>query len=153
MKKITIIIITLAFALALTSTFALAGDSTYQSFGVGPVFGSQGSVVSNLTAEQSAQIQALRDSFFKETEPLRREILEKEAGLRDLEPTSEPTTAAVKARLNEISDLRAKLNEKISNHRNNVQRVLSSASQPHAVVPGEIFQVDPEVDYIQMYGG
>ncbi len=153
MKKITIIIITLALALALTSTFALAGDSTYQSFGVGPVFGFQGPVASNLTAEQSAQIQALRDSFFKETEPLRKEILEKEAGLRDLELTSEPTTGAVKARLNEISDLRAELNEKISNHRMDVERILSSANKSHTVIPGEIFQVDPEVDYIQMYGG
>ncbi len=153
MKKTTIIITTLAFALALTSALALAGDSTNQSFAVGPVFGFQGSTAPNLTAEQSAQMQALRDSFFKETEPLRKELLEKEAGLRDLDPTSESTTTAVKARLNEISDLQAKLNEKISNHRNDVQRVLTSTSKPHAVIPGEIFQVDPEVDYIQMYGG
>jgi len=151
MKKITIIIITLALALALTSNLALAGDSTYHSFGVGPVFGFQGPVAPNLTAEQSAQIQVLRDSFFKESEPLRKELLAKQGELRTLELTSEPDTAAIKAMLNEISDLRAKLEEEVNNYRMDVRRVLSSASKLHKVIPGEIFQVDPDLDRVQMY--
>ena len=150
MKKIAIII-TLALVLALTSTLALALDSAHQSFGVGSVFGFAGPASPNLTAEQSTQIQVLRDSFFKETEPLRKELLAKEGELRNLELTSEPNTAAIKARLNEISDLRAKLQEEVNNYRTDVQRILTSASKPHTVTPGEIFQIDPEVDRVQMY--
>ncbi len=150
MKKITIVI-TLTLALALTSTIALAEDSGHQSFGVGPGFGFPEPASPTLTAEQSTQIQVLRDSFFKETEPLRKELLGKEGELRSLELTTEPNTAAIKARLDEISDLRAKLQEEVNNYRTDVQRILASTSRPHTVIPGEIFQIDPEVDRVQMY--
>ena len=77
MKKTTIIGVGLALGVALVATVALAwgpgfGPGFSRGFG-GPAYGSP--PISNLTAEQSAQIQALRDGFLKEIEPLQKELL------------------------------------------------------------------------------
>ena len=72
MKKTTIVALCVILALALVATVALAwspgfGPGFGRGFG-GPAYGSP--PIPNLTADQSAQIQALRDSFLKENEPL-----------------------------------------------------------------------------------
>lgn len=152
MKKISVLMI-LTLVLALTSTLALAGGTALRGFGVGRVFGFPDSAIPNLTKEQSAQIQTLRDSFLKAAEPLHQELLEKTAELRNLELTPKSDPDAVKAKQNEVSDLRAKLYQEINNYKGEVQRILSSPPKPQTVIPGEIFQVDPQVDQIQMYGG
>src|SRR4030043_782076 len=98
MKKTTIIGLSLALGLALMVTIALAWGP-----GFGPGFGRGfgGSAVGvppilNLTAEQSAQIQALREAFLKEIEPLQKDLWTKRTELRNLwsipdpQPTAEP---------------------------------------------------------------
>ena len=142
MKKITIMLI-LAFVLTLTASMALADDSGSRSLGPGPVFEFPEPAVSNLTADQSAQIQALRESFLKETAPLQEELLEERTELRNVELMPEPDPAAIKSRLNELSDLRAKLEEETNSYKLEVDKVLKTTSK---VKPGEIFQVQPEND-------
>lgn len=71
MKKTTIIGLGLILALALVATVALAwgpgfGPGFGRGFG-GPACGVP--PIPNLTAEQSAQIQVLRDGFLKEIDP------------------------------------------------------------------------------------
>jgi Spy/CpxP family protein refolding chaperone len=76
MKKTTIVGLGLILVLALVATVALAwgpgfGPGFGRGFG-GPAYGSP--PIPNVTAEQSAQIQALRDGFLKEIEPLQKEL-------------------------------------------------------------------------------
>ena len=150
MKKISIMMI-LTLLLALASTMALADDAALRGFGVGRIYGFSDSAIANVTEEQSARIQALRDSFLKKAEPLRQDFLEKSAELRNLELTRKSDSDDIKARQDEVSGLRAKLDGEINNYRREVQKTLSSSPKPKTVVPGEIFQVDPDVDRVQMY--
>ena len=88
MKKTTIIGLGLILTLALVATVALAwGPGFGRSFG-GPAYGSP--PIPNLTADQSAQIQALRDSFLKETEHLQKELYAKGQELRTLWSNTNP---------------------------------------------------------------
>ncbi len=100
--------------LALVATVALAWGP-----GFGPWFGRGFGGPANgvppipdLTAEQSTQIQALRDGFLKEIEPLREELYTKAVDLRSLWSSPNPDAAAVRAKQKEISDLQANLQEK-----------------------------------------
>ena len=83
MKKTIIIGLSLVLGLALVATVALAwGPGFSGGFGAGPGYGTP--PIPNLTADQSAQIQALRDSFLKENESLQKELYAKGQELRKL---------------------------------------------------------------------
>ena len=123
MKKTIIIGLSLVVVLALAATMALArGPGFGRGFG-GPSYGSP--PIPNLTAEQSAQIQALRDGFLKETEPLQKELYAKGQELRQLWATPDADVAAIKAKQGEISDLRSELQEKATNLRLEIRKVLT----------------------------
>ena len=124
MKKITITII-LALVLAL-STMALAwGPGFGRGSGPGPGSGFPGYAIPNLTAEQSAQMQDCRDSFLKELGPLREELLAKREELQKLwsDPNADPSV--IKAKQNEMFDLRSKFQEKATNMRLEMRKVLT----------------------------
>jgi Spy/CpxP family protein refolding chaperone len=78
-----------------------------------------------LTAEQSAQIEALRDGFLKEIEPLQKELFAKQTDLSTLwsSPTSEPS--AISAKQKEIFNLKAQLQEKGTNLALEIRKVLT----------------------------
>jgi Spy/CpxP family protein refolding chaperone len=114
MKKTTFVGIGLVLVAVFVATVALArgpgfGPGFGRGFG-GPAFGSP--PIPNLTAEQSAQIQALRDAFLKEIEPLQNDLWTKRTELRTLwtDPKTDP--AAITAKQKEIWDLQSKLQEK-----------------------------------------
>jgi Spy/CpxP family protein refolding chaperone len=114
MKKTLIVGSCVILALALVATVALAWGP-----GFGPMFGRGFGGPANgvppipdLTAEQSAQIQALRDGFLKEIEPLREELYTKGTELRSLWSSPNLDAAAVTAKQKEISGLQAKLQGK-----------------------------------------
>jgi Spy/CpxP family protein refolding chaperone len=114
MKKNFVIGAGLALGLALVATVALArgpgfGPGFGRGFG-GPGFGTP--PVSNLTAEQSAQIQALRDGFLKEIEPLQKELYAKQTELRSIWSAPNPDKAAISAKQKEMSDLQSQLQDK-----------------------------------------
>ncbi len=113
MKKTFVIGAGVALGLALVATVALAfGPGFGLGFGrgFGPAFG--GPPISNLTAEQSAQIQALRDGFLKEIEPLRKELYAKQTELQSLWSVQNPDQAAVSAKQKEMFNLQSQLQEK-----------------------------------------
>jgi len=127
MKKTIIIGLSLVLGLALVATVALAwgpgfGPGFGRGFG-GPAYGSP--PIPNLTADQSAQIKALRDSFVKETEPLQKELYAKGQELRSLWSTQNADPAAIKAKQNEISDLRSQLQDKATNLGLEIRKVLT----------------------------
>lgn len=114
MKKNFVISAGLALGLALVATVALAfgpgfGPGFGRGFG-GPAFG--GPPISNLTAEQSAQVQALRGGFLKEIEPLQKELSTKQTDLRSLWSVQNPDQAAVAAKQKEMFNLQSQLQEK-----------------------------------------
>jgi Spy/CpxP family protein refolding chaperone len=111
---------------ALVATVALAWGP-----GFGPMFGRGFGGPANgvppipdLTAEQSAQIQALRDGFLKEIEPLREELYTKGTELRSVWSSPNPDASAVTAKQKEIQDLQSKLQQKATSLGLEIRKVL-----------------------------
>ena len=127
MKKTTIIGLGLILVLALVATVALAwGPGFGPGFGRGlggPAYGVP--PIPNLTAEQSAQIQALRDGFLKEIEPLQKELYTKGTELRGLWQSPNPDQATVAAKQKEMFNLRSQLQEKATNLGLEIRKVLT----------------------------
>jgi len=123
MKKTMIIGLSLVVALALMATVASArGPGFGHGFG-GPGYGSP--PIPNLTAEQSAQIQTLRDGFLKEAEPLQKELYAKGQEFRQLWATPNADAAAIKAKQDEIFSLRTQLQEKTTSLRLEIRKILT----------------------------
>jgi Spy/CpxP family protein refolding chaperone len=127
MKKTIIVGLGLIPVLALVATVALAWVPRFGlGFGrgfAGPAFDSP--PIPNLTAEQSAQIKALRDAFLKETEPLQKELYAKAQELRNLWQSANPDQAAIAAKQKEMIDLRTQLQEKATNLGLEIRKVLT----------------------------
>lgn len=127
MKKTIIIGLSLAFALALAAGVAMArgpgfGPGFSRGFG-GPAYGVP--PIPDLTTEQSARIQALRDGFLKEIEPVQKELYAKGTELRSLWASPNPDPAAVKAMQKEMFDLQTQLQEKRTNLGLEIRKVLT----------------------------
>jgi len=128
MKKTTIVGLGLILALALVATVALAwgpgfGPGFGRGFG-GPAYGSP--PIPNLTTEQSAQIQALRESFLKEIEPIQKELYAKGQEFRNLWQSPNPDQAAIAAKQKEMFNLQSQLQEKATNLGPEIRKVLTS---------------------------
>jgi Spy/CpxP family protein refolding chaperone len=149
MKKTLIVGLSLALGLALVATVAIAwGPGFGPRFGRG--FGGPANGVPpipDLTDEQSAQIQALRDGFLKEIEPLQKELFAKGTELRSLWSSSTPDPAAVTAKQKEILNLQTQLQEKGTNLGLEIRKILTpeqlaqlpAFSQDSAFGPGAGF--------------
>ena len=103
MKKTIIFGLGLVLSLALVATVAMAwgpgfGPGFGRGFG-GPAFGSP--PIPNLTSEQSAQIQALRDAFLKEIEPLQNDLWTKWTEIQTLwtDPKADPAAIIAKQKI------------------------------------------------------
>ncbi len=124
MKKTIIIGLSLTLALALIATAALAwGPGFGPGPGRGPGFGC--SSLLNLTAEQAAQIETLREAHRQGIEPLRQELATKGTELRGLRFAPNQDAAATKAKQEEFFALRSKLWEEANKLRTDVQKVLT----------------------------
>jgi Spy/CpxP family protein refolding chaperone len=128
MKKTFVIGFGLVLGLALVATIALAwGPGFGPGFGRG--FGGPANGVPpipDLTADQSAQIQALRDGFLKEIEPFRKELYTKQTELRSIWSTPNPDRAAVTAKQEEIMDLQSRMQEEATSLGLEMRKVLTS---------------------------
>jgi Spy/CpxP family protein refolding chaperone len=127
MKKTIIIGLSLALAVALVATVALArGPGFGPGFGRGmggPAYGSP--PIPNLTADQSAQMKAIQEAFRKENEPLQKELLTKGQELRKLWSTQNADPAAIKAKRDEIFGLQTQLRDKGTDLRLEIRKVLT----------------------------
>ncbi len=126
MKKtiITGLILTLALALVGAAMAWVPGSGP----GFGRTFGGPANGVPpipNLTAEQSAQIQGLREGFLKENESLRKELYEKRSELRNFWQSPNPDQAAVAAKRTELTGLQSQLQEKAASLRLEIRKVLT----------------------------
>lgn len=135
MKRIVIIGLSLTLGVALVVTVAMAwGPKFGPGFGGGPSFAGA-PPFANLTAEQSSQIQALREAYLKEIAPLQQEMLAKGTELRSLWSTPNADPATVVAKQKEMFDLRTQLQEKANSFRLQVQKLLP-ADQSFGPGPG-----------------
>jgi len=127
MKKTFVVGLGLALGLALVATVAIAwgpgfGPRFARGFG-GPANGVP--PIPDLTAEQSTQIQALRNGFLKEIEPLQKELYAKQTELRSLWTSPNPDQPAIAAMQKEIFNLQSKLQEKASGLGLEIRKVLT----------------------------
>jgi Spy/CpxP family protein refolding chaperone len=131
MKKTTIIGLCLILGLALVATVALAWGPGFGP-GFGPRFGpgfrgpAYGVLpIPNLTADQSAKIQALRDEFLKEIGPLQKELYTKGTELRNFWSNPKVDQAAIAAKQKEISNLQSQLQDKAINLGLAIRKILT----------------------------
>ncbi len=99
--------------------------------GYGPGYGPRGAwgPGMNLTPEQDQKMQALREGFLKETLPLRNEMQIKQLELRTLWAQTNPDQAKILAKQKEINVLREQLQEKGTNNRLEMRKILTPEQQ------------------------
>jgi Spy/CpxP family protein refolding chaperone len=83
----------------------------------------------NLTPEQTQKIQALQKSFFKETLPLRNDLMSKKLELRSLWLQPNLDEEKILAKQKEISGLRAQLGERVIKNRLEMRQILTPEQQ------------------------
>jgi len=138
MKKTMIVGLSLTLALALMTTAALAwGPGFGRGFGAGLGYGTP--PIPNLTAEQSSQIQALQKAHLDEIAPLQEELYKKRTELRSLWLTPNPDQAAITAKQKEILNLQTKLQEKGTNFRLEISKLLTPEQQAQLATYGSGF--------------
>ncbi len=79
----------------------------------------------NLTAEQSAKIQSLRETHLKEVTPLRTKLFTKKAELKLLWAQVNPDKNKIMSKQKEISDLQYSMKEKSTDYRLEIHKVLT----------------------------
>ena len=111
MKKIIVAVFVLT--LVASSGFAMA-QGWGKGEGMGPGHHGPGGWTSalNLSPEQNLKMQELRESHFKETIPLRNEIMSKRLELRTLWAKTNPDEAKILAKQKEVNALMGQLQEK-----------------------------------------
>ena len=99
--------------------------------GCGQGYGPQGSwgASLNLTAEQTQKMQAMQESHFKETLPLRNEMQLKQLELRTLWAQTNPDQEKILAKQKELNALRAQMQEKGTKHRLEMRKILTPEQQ------------------------
>jgi Spy/CpxP family protein refolding chaperone len=100
--------------------------------------------IPNLTPEQSAKLQELRQQRDKEALPLRNDLVAKKAELRDLWLQSEPDEAAIKVKQQEINDLRTKLQDTMTEYRLEAGKIITpeQRAQLRSAMPGRGYRPD-----------
>jgi zinc resistance-associated protein len=127
MKKNIIIGMVAVFALALVASATLAGPGFGRGMGNGPGYGV--SPASNLTSEQSSKIQAIQQKNLTEITPLREQLYVKRTELRTLWTSQNPDQAQIKALQQDMLDINAQLQEKATNARLEMNKILTKDQQ------------------------
>jgi Spy/CpxP family protein refolding chaperone len=136
MKKITIIGLSLMLALALMATAALAWGPG-RGYGMGAGYGTP--AIPNLTVEQSSKIQALQKAHLDEIAPLQQDLFKKRTELRSLWLNQNPDSAAITAKQKEILNLQTQLQEKGTNLRLEIRKLLTPEQQAQLATFGTGF--------------
>lgn len=106
----------------------------------------------NLTEEQSAKIESLRDAHYKEMAPLRSELYAEQTELKALWAQKTPDRKAILAKQKEISKLRDQMREKRTIHRLDMRGVLTPEQQDQLSVRSYGKRFGPRGDFGGGYG-
>jgi Spy/CpxP family protein refolding chaperone len=127
-KAVTIVgIVFLVAALAMPAFAHGRGWSKGRGMGIGPSDRSTTcwENLPNLTEEQSAKLKELRGQHKKEVLPLKNELISKRAEFRNLWLQDNLDEATIKAKQQEISELRNTLQEKRTQYRLEFHKILT----------------------------
>ncbi len=94
--------------------------------GYGPGRGYPGDALSE---EQIEKMEAQREAFFKDTEPIRQKLYEKQMALRSELSKEAPDMNAAKKLQGEVSDLRAEFDQKRLDHQLEMQKIVPEAGR------------------------
>jgi Spy/CpxP family protein refolding chaperone len=128
MKKATAVMMTVAallFVAAMATSASAFGWGRGPGCGYGPRGDFGGFAGVELTADQRAQIQSMRDAQFKETELLREQMFAKRDEVRKLWLEANPDQAAITAAQKEMRSLRDQLQDKMTTFRLEALNVLT----------------------------
>jgi Spy/CpxP family protein refolding chaperone len=130
MKKIVIISLTLALGLGLLAVAVMAqGPGFGRGVGMGPGYAPPGNLFANLSPEQSAKIQSLRQAHLQAIAPLQQELLTKRTEMQSLSLNTNADPAEIGTRQKEIWALQSKLQEMTSNLRAQIRELLTPEQQ------------------------
>ena len=135
MKKVVLTLMAVLVIVALTTTSFAYGWGQGMRGGRGPGYGScqsgdlQGLAALNLTTDQEAKIKSLREAQLKEAKPLQDKMFSKRGELKLLWLQQNPDKEKIVAVQKEIRSLRDQLQDKQTNHRLAVLKVLTPEQQ------------------------
>lgn len=131
MKKLATVLGIMLLVAVIAIPVSARGPVWGRDHGVGPGHGyGMGTEICkgfnlNLTAEQSAKIQSLRETHLKEVTPLRTQIFTKKAELKLLWVQNNPDKNKIMSKQKEISDLQYRMKEKSTDYRLEIHKVLT----------------------------
>ena len=134
MKKNILIGMVALFAMALAASAALAGPGYGRGAGYGPGYGNP--PISNLTPEQATKIQSIREAQFKDIVPLQQQLFAKRTELRSLWLSQNPDQVKINTLQKEILNIGGQLQEKATNARFEMRKVLTPEQQAQLTVYG-----------------
>jgi Spy/CpxP family protein refolding chaperone len=128
MKRYSVLISILIVAVA--ASLAMAGPRG-PGRGMGPNSGMCPMVMSglDLTAEQTQQLQAMRETWLKEASPLQNELFSKRTEMRLLWSEANPNREKITAKQQEIFELQRRLQENATQHKLDVRGILTPEQQ------------------------
>jgi len=135
MKRVVLTVITVLVMVALTTTSFAYGWGQGMHGGRGPGYGAcqsgdvQGLAGLSLTADQEAKIKSLREAQLKDVKPIQDKIFSKRGELKLLWLQQNPDQEKITAVQKEIRSLRDQLQDKQTNHRLAVLKVLTPEQQ------------------------
>ncbi len=135
MKKVVLTLMAILVMVALTTTSFAYGWGQGMRGGRGPGYGNcqsgdlQGLAALNLTADQEAKIKSLREAQLTEAKPLQDKMFSKRGELKLLWLQQNPDQQKIVAVQKEIRSLRDQLQDKQTNHRLAVLKVLTPEQQ------------------------
>lgn len=108
MKRYLMLLLTVILLSSVGTAFA---GPWGRGMGMGPGYGPGPYATANLTAEQSSQLQALRDDFLKEISPLQNALFAKRSEMQMLWASPQPDAEKIAALQKEMLDLRGKVQQ------------------------------------------
>lgn len=135
MKKSILIGMVAVLALALVASATMAWGPGYgRGAGYGSRYGNP--PISDLTTEQATKIQAIREAQFKDIAPLQQQLFAKKMELRGLWLSQNPDQAKINVLQKDILNISAKLQEKATNARFEMRKVLTPEQQAQLTAYG-----------------
>lgn len=125
MKTKILLIAIVMFSVALFAEVASAGPGRHMGYGYG--YGVP--PVANLTPEQATKLQAIQQRHLKDVAPLQQQLLAKKLELRSMWLSPNPDQAKINALQRDILNLQSRIQEKTTNARLEMRRVLTPEQQ------------------------